>query len=258
MVGCSRPESVSTHEAERSNIESKQSASIGSATMKEDGTIVLQLRAEADNGAVGQGLTVVSPSDLDYEKTIAHLGGLKPGQEKSVPPWPDKKDSPSDWSETVNGLSIRLVAPPPAKSGQRVTVGIHFRNHSSDAMRIFLRPDAFRALQSTLWLPSTGDPSRSMQPPPRPHGYVVTEADFLELPAAQTLRLQQELMLHEEIVAGKTSLTIRWTYENDITRWKSGRATVDGLTKDVFGGGPIPGIWTGTLEATVLMTIVPK
>lgn len=65
-------------------------ASIGSATMKADGTLVLQLRAEDPaSGAVGQGFFSYAPDDPKYARTLAHIGGLKPCQETSVPPWPE-------------------------------------------------------------------------------------------------------------------------------------------------------------------------
>lgn len=64
-------------------------SSIGSATMEPDGTIVMVLRAEGPDGAVGDGLDVVRPADRDYASVLAHLGGLKPGEIKPVPPWPE-------------------------------------------------------------------------------------------------------------------------------------------------------------------------
>lgn len=66
-------------------------ASIGSAKMKEDGTLVLQLRAEGD-GIIGDAYITYEPDDPRYQETLDHLGGLKPGEEKPVPPWP--ADSP--------------------------------------------------------------------------------------------------------------------------------------------------------------------
>jgi hypothetical protein len=57
--------------------------------MKPDGTIVLQLRATDDSGAVGDGLITYPPGDPRYAEVLKHLGGLKPGEEKPVPPWPD-------------------------------------------------------------------------------------------------------------------------------------------------------------------------
>jgi hypothetical protein len=65
------------------------SKSIGVATMEPDGTIVLQLRAEGPQGAVGDGRFTYPPSDKNYQEVLTHLGGLKPGESKPVPPWPD-------------------------------------------------------------------------------------------------------------------------------------------------------------------------
>jgi hypothetical protein len=62
--------------------------SIGQATMTPDGTIVLDLRAEAP-GAIGDARFTYPPSHKDYRSILAHLGGLRPGEEKPVPPWTD-------------------------------------------------------------------------------------------------------------------------------------------------------------------------
>ncbi len=64
-------------------------ASIGVATMGPDGTIELRLRATGPGGMVGEGFLTYSPSDPQYAGVLRHLGGLKPGESKSVPPWPD-------------------------------------------------------------------------------------------------------------------------------------------------------------------------
>ncbi len=67
---------------------SSQSNHIGSATMKEDGTILLQLRAEGPGGIRGDALLTYPPGHPEYKKILKHLGGLRPGEEKPVPPWP--------------------------------------------------------------------------------------------------------------------------------------------------------------------------
>jgi hypothetical protein len=38
---------------------------------------------------VGDGFLTYPPSDPQYAEILRHLGGLKPGETKSVPPWPD-------------------------------------------------------------------------------------------------------------------------------------------------------------------------
>ncbi len=63
---------------------------IGEATMKADRTIVLYLRAESADGAVGHGTITYAPDDPRYEGLLRHIGGLEPGQKKPVRPWPDE------------------------------------------------------------------------------------------------------------------------------------------------------------------------
>lgn len=64
-------------------------ASIGKAWMERDGTIVLQLRAEGPGGAVGDALLRYPANHREYDRVMRHLGGLKPGETKPVPPWPE-------------------------------------------------------------------------------------------------------------------------------------------------------------------------
>jgi hypothetical protein len=67
---------------------SETPASIGQATMLADGTIHLMLRAEGPGGAVGDAMFILRPGMQNYEATVVHVGGLRPGESKSVPPWP--------------------------------------------------------------------------------------------------------------------------------------------------------------------------
>ena len=57
--------------------------------MEENGTIVLQLRADSGSGAVGDALLRYAPGDPNYSAILKYVGGLKKGQEKPVPPWPE-------------------------------------------------------------------------------------------------------------------------------------------------------------------------
>jgi hypothetical protein len=63
---------------------------IGTATMLPDGTIEMWLRAEAPDGAIGEGWLVYKPSDPLYREILLHIGGLQPGETKAVPRWPDQ------------------------------------------------------------------------------------------------------------------------------------------------------------------------
>ena len=65
-------------------------ASIGSATMEQDGTLVLNLRAEG-SGAIGDGRLVYRPGDKDYQAILAHVGPIEKGQTVPVKPWPGTK-----------------------------------------------------------------------------------------------------------------------------------------------------------------------
>ncbi len=65
-------------------------APIGTATMAQDGTIELRLRAELPNhGGIGEGTMTYRPGDKDYAEILRHLGGMKVGETKPVKPWPD-------------------------------------------------------------------------------------------------------------------------------------------------------------------------
>ena len=66
-----------------------EAESIGSAHMEADGTVVLRLRAEGAAGMVGEGVLMYRPTDHDYANVLGHLGGLRPGEEKPVPPFPE-------------------------------------------------------------------------------------------------------------------------------------------------------------------------
>ncbi len=63
---------------------------IGQATMKPDGTIVLDLRAELpEGGGHGHGRVEYPKGHREYADILEHLGGLQPGESKVVPPWPE-------------------------------------------------------------------------------------------------------------------------------------------------------------------------
>jgi len=64
---------------------------VGAATMKEDGTIHMVLHATGEHGELGEGMVTYLPSDPQYKETLAHLGGMKPGENKAVPCWPEEK-----------------------------------------------------------------------------------------------------------------------------------------------------------------------
>ncbi|MCK8787714.1 hypothetical protein M0638_25445 [Roseomonas sp. NAR14] len=64
------------------------SPTLGQATMRPDGTIVLdQLRFEGAGGVVGHPPPMVyPPGHQEYAALLRHLGGLRPGEGKPIPP----------------------------------------------------------------------------------------------------------------------------------------------------------------------------
>jgi len=67
---------------------------IGTATMDEDRVITLRLRAEGPGGAVGHGMLTYAPDHAEYQRILEHLGGMEPGDERPVRPFPN--DGPSE------------------------------------------------------------------------------------------------------------------------------------------------------------------
>lgn len=61
---------------------------IGTAVMSADGTVTLELRAQAGR-ITGRGTLRYRQGDAAYKQVLEHLGGLEPGQTKLVQPWPD-------------------------------------------------------------------------------------------------------------------------------------------------------------------------
>lgn len=65
--------------------------SIGTATMLRDGTIVLDLRAASGpSGPKGDARLTYPPGHPQYREILEHVGGLRPGETRNVPPWTDE------------------------------------------------------------------------------------------------------------------------------------------------------------------------
>ncbi|HLZ01632.1 MAG TPA: hypothetical protein VKR55_05690 [Bradyrhizobium sp.] len=60
----------------------------GTATMQDDGAIVLHLRLTSDGKDVDDTLTYKT-TDRGYDDVRRHLGGLNPGESKMFTPWKD-------------------------------------------------------------------------------------------------------------------------------------------------------------------------
>src|SRR5664280_3728219 len=64
----------------------EQVASIGVATMTDDGVLTLRLRS-LPPGPIGEGTMRYKPGDREYEDIKKHIGGINPGETKPVRPW---------------------------------------------------------------------------------------------------------------------------------------------------------------------------
>jgi hypothetical protein len=88
MNGCAEKNSPGQPPA-ASGLATSQTKSIGEARMEPDGTLVLQLRAEGPGKAIGDGLFRYPTNHQDYPSILRHIGKIKPGETKPVPPWKD-------------------------------------------------------------------------------------------------------------------------------------------------------------------------
>ncbi len=61
---------------------------VGSAHMREDGTLELRLRAEAPGEILGEAMFIVKPDDPRHAGLVDHLGGISAGGYAPVRPIP--------------------------------------------------------------------------------------------------------------------------------------------------------------------------
>jgi hypothetical protein len=60
---------------------------IGTATMKQDKAIILQLRSEQEDGSIAEGQFEYRIGDAEYKNILEHIGDIKPGETVKVKPW---------------------------------------------------------------------------------------------------------------------------------------------------------------------------
>jgi hypothetical protein len=160
------------------------------------------------------------------------------------------------WSATVDGIRIRVDPPAPsARAGETVMMALTVDNTSDRPRRIYmLGPEIFRAMLSDLRvLGSDGKPTGLSQPEPHPHGYLPDESDFPLIAPGTQAKFTQSLLLDPALPPGR--ITVVWEYENEVTSMPGGLQTLDGITKPLFGGGPIPDIWVGELTARTTLDV---
>lgn len=185
-------------------------------------------------------------------------------------PRPDAKPASSASLHATDGrLEIRATFARGIKI-DRVpmrTIELTFKNVSPSGLRIFLpRPEAFRAGISTIFLSTDGGAPLGI-PDPHPHGYVISEADFILLAPGEERVVPQSFTLDPMLPAAGTqtarrpgfetgrTVGVRWTYENTRDTWPGGANTLDGVTKPLFGGQRVLDIWTGKLVAAGSWTV---
>lgn len=161
-------------------------------------------------------------------------------------------------SPIIDDLRIDAEIPPrSARPGSSVQVTLRFINVGSQPRTIFLiRSEEFRANQSTFVLERGAGVPPLVQPPPRPHGYVVTQADFHVVKPRAQLAFTQTLRLPPDLKIGQYD--VRWIYENTVDHWEGGTVTLDGPTQPVNDGKPIPGIWLGTIEDRFTVSVAGR
>lgn len=80
---------IDERNAARPKTSDDKSTDIGVATMDEKGILTLHLRS-MDHGMLAEANKVVRPGDSEYKEMVKHLNGIKPGESKAIPPFPDK------------------------------------------------------------------------------------------------------------------------------------------------------------------------
>lgn len=163
------------------------------------------------------------------------------------------------FGAAVSGLAGAVELPASARAGSSLTATLHVRNTSSAPLRIYLlEPEVFRSFQSTLYVRDAAGKVVGAPAVSPPHGYLPRESDFPLIAAGETKTFTQTLALDDAAFAAGGSFTVEWTYSNTITEWKGGAQTLDGPTQPLFGGGPIPYIWTGKLTASAALVVTPR
>lgn len=128
-------------------------APIGEATMLDDGTLVLDLTA-VTGATRGHTRLTYPPGDPRALDVLRHLGGLKPGERKPVPPWPDTIDdlrvqhaveawakgrgwSPGEYRHEITGTD----------ADGNVAVSVHRTAPAGDSAALRLDPGDYRVVK---------------------------------------------------------------------------------------------------------------
>jgi len=125
----------------------KDCAFYGVATMQPDGTIKMRFRAPfPDCGGFAEGTLEYKPDSPDYQEVLRHIGGLRPGETKVVPPWPDEPTRRASRVDAYSGASREAAAPITGPRGDRIPCeqGIFLCDDQNCPQRIDIHGPAHR------------------------------------------------------------------------------------------------------------------
>lgn len=199
---------------------------IGSARMAEDGTLWLKLRAESGIGAIGDALIPYPTNHPEYPNILRHIGGIKPGQEKPVPPWPDEEHSPekvpSSRPDPDDGFARAREVSVNQKIEVRFTprqqqdwVKLHFERRGT--LRVVNDWEAMRKSKlpfipaATVFEPDRKEIGR-LDPTPR----LEPGAGYLNV-SPGTLYVMVQNQIQPVAIAGSAAITFEFTPEDDPT-----------------------------------------
>jgi hypothetical protein len=162
--------------------------------------------------------------------------------------------APAVWSEIQGGLRVRLEVPSPVTPAESVVTKVHVENTTAAPIRILhVRPEPFRLFTSSLRVWASGKVV-SLQPDPHPHGYLLTEEDFIVIPPNAATSYDQTLYLSDALAQPGT-FEVELMFENKTKQFPGGANTLDGVTKPLFEGKELADLWTGTLSVRTPMTV---
>ena len=161
-------------------------------------------------------------------------------------------------SEEISGIKtcIRLKHQN-IKLNKGFEIELVFKNISKNPIRIYwIETEFFRSFQSYFYLLADGKFNFLTDISP-PHGYVVSEDDFHLIDPNKEIIFKQTLSIDKPKIESSLNKTqLKWTYENNISKWEGGKMTVDGPTKKLFNGDKIPYIWIGKIDSIIEIEII--
>jgi hypothetical protein len=195
--------------------------------------------------------------------------GASSGVRTAVAPTPEppesrvSNDAVRSEPFTVDGLTFHFVLGPAVvhDGATQRTMVLHVKNEGTTTRRIYMPAEPVRAEVSELRFRT--DAGSFYEPLATMHGYAAQEADFHEVPAHGVQSFPQTFTLEPPGAKGSPparrrgfepgrSVRVSWRYANSVLQWRGGASTTAGLSKPLFGGAPVAGLWVGEVrtEAT--------